>query len=66
VFVMRMACGLDFRRGFHGAGVGIATAETGHECWPGGAGFDCFVTSVVHFECIGLVGRGKCCEIGGY
>lgn len=52
-------CGarLDFGCGLYGAGVGVAAAETGHECWLCGAGFDHVVTSGMHFE--------GACWIGG-
>jgi len=43
--------GLDFGSCFHGAGICVAAAETGHESWFCGAGFDDAVVGVVmHFE----------------
>ena len=51
VGVVDGGAGLDFRGCLHGAGVGVAAAETGHEGWLCGACLDHVISSGMHFEC---------------
>lgn len=42
---MRVMCRLDLCRSLHGACIGVAAAETGHEGWLCGSGLDDLVAA---------------------